>query len=108
MDESLLSQLQAIADEIEDAAEEVESALDEHATFAFMLQTRKRLDAVVARYREAYAQLDEKDRMQLDRTTGRRLSDVQKMASRLPAAAQGKPAEKIADTGFFATRAPKS
>src|SRR5215470_461289 len=108
MDDSVRSQFQEMAEQADELADEVEQALDEHASFAFMLKTRRRVDELAARYRALYATLDEKDRFTVDRGAGRRLSDLQKMATRLPAAPQGKPAEKPADTGFFETRAPKS
>jgi hypothetical protein len=108
MDESVRSQFQAMAEEADELADEVENALDEHAAFSFMLQTRKRVDELGVRFRELRAALDEKDRFEVDRGPGRRISDLQKTATRLPAAPQGKPAEKPADTGFFETRAPKS
>lgn len=108
MDDSQRAQFQALIDDVDGVTDEVEQALDEHAGFAFQLATRRKVDDASARFRELYAPLDEKDRMLADRTWGRRVSDLQKLASRLPQAAQGKPAEKPADTGFFATRPPSS
>lgn len=109
MDESIRSQLQALGDECDGLGDDVEAALDEHASFAKMLDTRRRVDDLSRRFREAVAKLtDEKDRFHAERTYGRRVGDLQKMASRLPAAPDGKPAEKIVDDSFFGTRAPKS
>lgn len=108
MDESLQSRIQAMTDEIDDLGEEVETALDEHATFALQLKTRRKLEDLQVRYRDLCAPLDEKDRLSVERTTGRRMTDLLKAATRLPTVAQGKPAEKFTDTGFLETRAPKS
>jgi hypothetical protein len=109
MDESLRSQFQALAEECDGLGDDVEAALDEHASFATMLETRKRVDDLSRRYREAMGRLtDEKDRFAADRTYGRRVSDLQKMASRLPAVPEGQPAERVSDDSFFGTRAPKS
>jgi hypothetical protein len=109
MDESLRSLLQSIAEEADGLGDEVENAMDEHASFATMLDTRRRVDDLSRRFREAMARItDEKDRFQCERTFGRRVADLQKMATRLPSAPEGKPAEKIVDDSFFGTRAPKS
>jgi hypothetical protein len=109
MEESLQSQIQALAEEADALGDEVEAAFEEHATPSFQRETRRRVDELSRRYRETMAQVeDEKDRFQLERSYGRRVLDLQKMASRLPGPPEGKPAEKAADTSFFATRAPKS
>src|SRR5215831_16128875 len=108
MDDSVRAQFQAMADEADELADQVETALDEHAAFSFMLDTRKKVEELAARFRMLSADLDEKDRFAIDRGPGRRVSDLQKLATRLPQPPQGKPAEKPADTGFFETRAPKS
>jgi hypothetical protein len=101
--------LQALGEECDGLSDDVEAALDEHASFATMLATRQRVDDLSRRYREAIARItDEKDKFAAERTYGRRVSDLQKMASRLPAAPEGKPAEKLVDDSFFGTRAPKS
>jgi hypothetical protein len=108
MDDETQAGFRAIAEEADELADDVENAYDEHAAFSFQLATRRKVEALSARFREAYARLAEKDRFQVDRGAGRRVSDLQKLASRLPADPQGKPAEKPADTSFFGTRAPKS
>jgi hypothetical protein len=109
MDDLQHSMFQALAEETDGLADEVEAALDEHASFAMMLETRKKVDDLSHRFRDAKANLgDENDRATVDRVYGRRISDLLKMATRLPSAAQGKPAERIVDDSFFATRAPKS
>ena len=92
MDESLRSSLAEIAQQADDLMDEVEVALDEHASFALMLATRVKVDSVTQRYRDSVAKLDEKDRFAADRTTGRKVADLGKMATKLPTAAAGKPA----------------
>jgi hypothetical protein len=108
MDESLQSAFDAMGREAEDLMDEVEKALEEHAAFSFMLATRARVEDVSRRYHEAVARLDEKARFGVDRTLGRKVSDLQKLATRLPSPPAGNPAEKRRDTGFFETRAPSS
>ena len=108
MDDETRSQFQAIAQETDDLMDQVERAMEEHATFQFMLQTRVKVDAVSARFREARTGLSEKDLFEVDRKIGRKVADLQKMATRLPTAPVGKPAEKPVENEFFATRAPKS
>jgi|SoiMethySBSTD1v2_1073268.scaffolds.fasta_scaffold304351_2 hypothetical protein len=109
MEDSQRSSLQALADEADGLADEVDAAFEEHASPSFQRETRRKVDDLSRRYREAIAQIsDEKERFQIERTAGRRVSDLSKMASRLPAPPEGKPAEKAADTSFFGTRAPKS
>ncbi len=108
MDESLRATFTAIGLEVDDLMDQVEAAFDEHASFAVMLETRIKVDAASKRYRDLVATLAEKDRFNIDRSVGRKVSDLQKMANRLPSPPAGQPAEKIKDDQFFATRAPKS
>ena len=108
MDETVRSQFQEMAKRAEELSDEVDSALEEHATFPFQVATRRRVEELASSYRALSGTLDEKDRFTVDRGPGRRISDLQKVAARLPQIAQGKPAERAADTGFFETRAPKS
>jgi hypothetical protein len=108
MDAVTQSLFQELADEADELADDVENAYDEHAAFSLQLATRRKVEALSARYRAEYAKLDEKDRFLVDRGAGRRVSDLQKLAGRLPADPQGKPAAKPADMSFFGTRAPSS
>jgi hypothetical protein len=109
MDDGLRAELQALADEADELADEVEAAFDEHATFTSKRATRQKVDGLQQRWFDAMAALtDEKDRFQVERTWGRKVIDLVRMAARLPAAAEGMPAEKLADNSFFGTRAPKS
>jgi hypothetical protein len=73
-----------------------------------MLETRAKIDDLSRRYKEVLAGLDEKTKFAAERAYGRRIVDVQKMATRLPAAAAGKPAEKTVQNEFLMRRAPTS
>jgi hypothetical protein len=108
MDDSLRAAFAQVGEEADDLMDAVEAAYDEHASFSEKLETRVRVDATSKKFRELYAGLDEKDRFTIDRTVGRKISDLQKLATKLPTPPAGKPAEKIKDDQFFATRAPKS
>jgi hypothetical protein len=109
MEDSQRAAFQALAEEADGLGDDVEAALDELAALAFQRETRAKVDELSQKYRALVAQLaDEKDRFQAERVYGRRIMDVQRLATRLPAAPQGKPAERPADTGFMETRAPKS
>jgi hypothetical protein len=108
MDDETRSQFLAISQETDDLMDQVEKAMEEHAQFAFMLETRTKVDALSARFRDAKSGLGEKDLFEVDRKIGRKVSDLQKMATKLPTPPVGKPAAKAVETEFFATRAPKS
>jgi hypothetical protein len=108
MDASTQSLFDQIKKEAEELIDTVETALDEHAQFSFMLETRGKVEDVSARYRAAKAKLGENDALQIDRHVGRRVMDLQRMATRLPSAAIGAPAPQRVDTGFFETRPGKS
>jgi hypothetical protein len=105
MDEETKAVLAALAHEADSLLDQVEDALDEHATQAFQLQTRRQVDDVSTRYRQTCAGMNEDDKMQADRTVGRKVRDVQKMAVRLPAAPSGSAATPAADDAFLGTRA---
>jgi hypothetical protein len=105
MDDSQRLAFEELAKETDELIDTVETALEEHAAFSFMLATRLRVDALSKKFRELLLKLDEKDRFTVERTTGRKVVDLQKMSQKLPTLAVGKPAEKAADTGFFGTRA---
>jgi hypothetical protein len=108
MDEALSAQLREISETVDGLQDEIEQALDEHAEFAFGLATRVKVEALSARYRALVATLDEKTRMQADRTTGRKVVDVQRMANRLPSPPAGAKAHGVASREFFETREGKS
>src|SRR5262245_53846320 len=108
MDDERREALQQLSDDLIDLADQVDQALEEHATLSLQRETRARLDRLVERFRQLRASLDENARMQLDRTLGRKVTDLQRTATKLPAAPVGTPTEKAADTGFFETRAGKS
>lgn len=104
MDESRQALLKAIGQEADDLMEQVEAAFDEHAQFGFQLETRVKVDDLGRRFREAIAGLDEKDRFQVDRTVGRKVIDLQRMAARLPAPPEGKKAEVVTQVEFLEAR----
>jgi len=109
MDDALRAQFQEVAEEVDGLMDEVEQAFDEHSTFAFGLATRVKVEEATKRYRELCATLtDEKDRFEVDRRIGRKVIDLQKLATRLPTPAQGKPAVARASNEFFETREGKS
>lgn len=108
MEDSLRETLKALAEEADGLADDVENSFDEHATYAFMRETRRRVDDLSRRYHEVIARVNPEEKLVAERMYGRRIVDVQKMAARLPAASDGRPAEKIAHNDFLETRAPKS
>jgi hypothetical protein len=108
MDDALRAQLQAVGDDVDGLIDEVEAAFDEHATFTQGLATRIKVEQVTARYRELCVGLDEKDKFEAERRIGRKVADLQKMATKLPSPAQGKPSTARATDEFFGTREGKS
>lgn len=108
MDEGKRAEFQSIGEQADGLFDEVENAYDEHATFQQKYQTRIQVEELVKRFREAGQGLDEMDRMQVDRTVGRKMIDLQKMAANLPAPPSGKPVEKKAELQFWETREGKS
>jgi hypothetical protein len=108
MDDALRAEFQAISDEVDGLLDEVEQAYDEHATFAFGLATRGKVESATSRYRELSAGLDEKDKFEIERKVGRKVMDLGKMAAKLPQLAQGKPATARATNEFFETREGKT
>jgi hypothetical protein len=109
MDDALRAQFQEVADEVDGLMDEVEQAFDEHATFAFGLATRVKVEEATKKYREMLAALaEEKDRSDVERRIGRRVMDLLRMAGKLPAPPQGKPAQVKITNEFFETREGKS
>ncbi len=108
MDDALTAQFKEIAAEVDGLMDEVEQALDEHSEFSFGLATRARVENVTRRYRELTAPLDEKDKFDVERRIGRKVVDLQKLATKLPQPAQGKPANAKVSNEFFETREGKS
>jgi hypothetical protein len=108
MDEAKRADFQRIGDECDGLFDDVESAYDEHATFQQKYQTRIKVEELVKQFREAVTRLDEMERLQIERTVGRKIVDLQKMAVNLPAPPSGKPVEKKAELQFFETREGKS
>ena len=108
MDDAKREEFARLGQEADGLIDEVENAHDEHATFQQKFQTRVQVEDLVKRFREASSSLGEMERMQVDRTVGRKLFDLQKLAASLPAPPTGKPAEKKPDLQFFGTREGKS
>ncbi|MFH0902786.1 MAG: hypothetical protein V2A73_19320 [Pseudomonadota bacterium] len=109
MNQEWETNLAAIRQETNDLVDQVERALDEYSEQSMMLATRARVDDLARRYREFLAAIeDEKDRDEVDRTLGRQVGDLQKLAATLPAPPVGKPVELAHDDEFMATRAPTS
>jgi hypothetical protein len=102
--DELKAQLQTIGGQCDDLLDEIEASLDEHAEFSQQLSTSRKVVDTVRRFREIVAPLGEMDRMTVDRTVGRKIIDIQKMAVRLPAPPAGSAAPPRADDSFFATR----
>ncbi len=67
-----------------------------------------KVEEVGAKYRALVVTLDEKDRMQVDRTTGRKVTDALRLATRLPTPPAGVKATAFASQEFFGTREGKS
>ena len=108
MDDAQQAAFQAIGAELIGVIDQVDAAFDEHATFSQKVETRKKVDDLARRYRELKVGMSETDVLQVDRTLGRKVVDLQRVASPLPVLASGRAADKPADSSFFATRAPLS
>jgi hypothetical protein len=108
MDDAARSQFQEIGQAVDDLMDEVENAFDELADFQQGLNTRIKVDEVGQRYREAMAALDEKDRFEMERRVGRKVMDLQRMATRLPAPPTGAKATAKSSNEFWETREGKS
>jgi hypothetical protein len=109
MDDAARSQFQEIGDQVDGLMEEVENSFDELADFQQGLATRVKVDAVGQRYREAIAALaDEKDRLEMERRFGRKVVDLLRMATRLPAPPKGDKATARSTNEFWETREGKS
>lgn len=104
VDDSIRTKLEDLAHSADDFADAVDAAYEEHATFTQKLDTRREVDDVARRYKELLATLSESDRMNAERTVGRKVVDLLKAAQRLPAPPAGAPVAKRQDTGFFETR----
>lgn len=108
MDDATLDAIKALGIATDELAEDVEAAFEEHSTFQNRLDTRVRVEAMVLRFRELYLPLNDMDQVTVDRTVGRKVRDLQKVAAKLPTPPQGKPAEKKSENQFWETREGKS
>ncbi len=98
----------ALGEEADGLAEQVEAAFEEHAPFATLLATRVKVDDLARRFRELLYACTASDREIVERTIGRKMLDLQRMAIKLPQPPAGQRAEKPASRDFMETRAPSS
>ena len=82
MDESFT--VEQLTEEIRDVALQVSAAAERVEERDFISATHLAVDRVAQRYRELFARLSEGEKLKVDRTLGRRLSDVKRLASLLP------------------------
>jgi hypothetical protein len=82
MDESFT--VEQLTEEIRDVALQVSAAAERVEERDFVSATHQAVDRVAQRYRELFARLSEGEKLKVDRTLGRRLSDVKRLASLLP------------------------
>jgi hypothetical protein len=104
MDDTQRETFRTLGEEVDGLFDEVEAAQEEHATFAQGLSTRVKVEEAVKRYREMKSSLSEMDRMQVDRTVGRKIIDLQKAAAPLPSPPAGSFVEKRGKEEFFEAR----
>src|SRR5688572_29704505 len=104
MDDMQRETFRTLGDEVDGLFDEVEAALEEHAPFSQGLITRTSVEAAVKRFRELRDALSEADRMQVERTVGRKIVDLQKAAVPLPAPPAGSTATKRGAEEFFEAR----
>jgi hypothetical protein len=83
MDESPLT-VEHLTEEIREVALQVSAAAERVEERDFISATHVAVDRVAQRYRELFARLSESEKMKVDRSLGRRLSDVKRLASLLP------------------------
>ena len=105
MDDTQEALFRALGIEADEMIDTVETALDdERANVRSLTLLRHKVDELTARYRKAAAALGEMDRLMADRTTGRKIMDLGRVATHLPLTSSGSKAAPIADNSFFATR----
>jgi hypothetical protein len=76
--------LDQLTQEIRDIALQVAAAQERVEERDFLAATHLAVDRVAQRYREYYAGLSEGDKLKVERSLGRRLLDVKRLASLLP------------------------
>jgi hypothetical protein len=82
MDEPLSAE--RLTEEIREVALQVSAAQDRVEERDFVIATHIAVDRVAQRYRDFYAGLSDSEKMKMDRTLGRRMSDIKRLASLLP------------------------
>jgi hypothetical protein len=84
MSESAGLTLDQLTQEIRDIALQVSAAQDRVEEREFVAATHQAVDRISQRYRDFYAGLSEGDKLKVERSLGRRLLDVKRLASLLP------------------------
>ena len=96
--------------ELAEAADEllhrVDEALVTGAAHGFMVETRAKVDALAGELRDALAGLGEKQRATMERTVGRKVTDLQHRAARLPTLSAGSAAKTTTSNEFVENRPP--
>jgi hypothetical protein len=82
MDESL--SVEKLTEEIRDVALQVSTAQDRAEERDLVAAAHAAVERVAQRYRELFATLPEGEKMKVDRSLGRRMSDIKRLASLLP------------------------
>jgi hypothetical protein len=82
MDESYT--VEKLTEEIRDVALQVNAAAERAEERDFVSATHAAVERVAQRYRELFARLPEGEKLKVERSLGRRLSDVKRLASLLP------------------------
>lgn len=68
----------------EDVQQEIDTALDENATWDEVQDARQRVLEINREYRQFLAQLDQDARARVQRTLGPKIDKLNKLAARLP------------------------
>jgi hypothetical protein len=82
MDESL--SVEKLTEEIRELALQVSAAQDRVEERDFITDTHMAVERVAQRYRDFYGALSDVEKMKIDRTLGRRMADIKRLASLLP------------------------
>jgi hypothetical protein len=82
MDESLT--VEQLTEEIREVALQVSAASERAEERDFVLATHQAVERVSERYRRLFASLSEGDKLKVDRSLGRRMSDIKRLAALLP------------------------
>ena len=104
MDETTRTRFREIADTADELIGRVDEALVPDAPHSFMVETRSKVDAIGAELLKMLAGLSPAARSQMERTVGRKVTDLQRAASRLPVLAVGSPARTASNTDFVENR----